>query len=151
MQHAEQVALIRRALGLIDSGSSERGAPATSPVGRYLDPARFEREVEQIFRQHPLALCPSGSLAQPGDSFAIDVAGLPLLLVRGEDGQINGFINACRHRGTRLQAPGPAHQRASFCPSAASRPCAPSPKANGGPARTRTSDNHPPAKPGDGY
>lgn len=116
MQHAEQVALIRRALGLIDTGSSERGEPATSPVGRYLDPARFERELEHIFRQHPLALCPSGSLAQPGDSFAIDAAGLPLLLVRGESGQINGFINACRHRGTRLQAPGPARQRAFVCP-----------------------------------
>ena len=116
MQHAEQVALIRRALGFIDSGSSERGEPATSPVERYLDPARFEREVEHIFRQHPLALCPSGSLAQPGDSFAVDVAGLPLLLVRGEGGQINGFINACRHRGTRLQKPGLARQRAFVCP-----------------------------------
>lgn len=116
MQHAEQVTLIRRALKLIDTRNSERGEPATSPVGRYLDPARFEREVEHIFRQYPLALFPSGALAQPGDSFAIDVAGLPLLLVRGEGGQINGFINACRHRGTRLQAPGPAHQRAFVCP-----------------------------------
>ena len=116
MQQDEQVALIQRALALIDSHSSERGEPSTSPVARYLDPVRLEREVEHIFRQYPLALCPSASLAKPGDSFAIDVAGLPLLLVRGEDGQIKGFVNACRHRGTRLQAAGLAHQRAFVCP-----------------------------------
>lgn len=116
MQHDEQVALVQRAFALIDSKGSERGEPSTSPVERYLDPVRFERELEQVFRQYPLALCPSGALARPGDSFAIDVAGLPLLLVRGEGGQLNGFVNACRHRGTRLQAAGPAHQRAFVCP-----------------------------------
>ena len=116
MQHAEQVALIRRALALIDSHSSERGEPCTSPVARYLDPARFEREVEHIFRQYPLALCPSGALARAGDSLAIDVAGMPLLLVRGEGGELRGFVNACRHRGTRLQTAGAAHQRVFVCP-----------------------------------
>lgn len=116
MQHDEQITLIRRALALIDSHNSEHGEPAVSPVERYLDPARYAREVEHIFRRYPLALCPSASLAQPGDTCAIDVAGLPLLLVRGEDGQINGFVNACRHRGTRLQAPGLASHRALVCP-----------------------------------
>lgn len=116
MQQDEQVALIQRALALIDSHGSERGEPCTSPVARYLDPVRFERELARIFRQYPLALCPSAMLAKPGDSFAIDVAGLPLLLVREEGGQLNGFINACRHRGTRLQAAGPSHQRVFVCP-----------------------------------
>ncbi|QDL37768.1 Rieske 2Fe-2S domain-containing protein [Rhodoferax sediminis] len=116
MQQDEQITLIRRALSLIDTHGSERGEPAVSPIGRYLDPARYAREVERIFRQHPLALCPSASLAQPGDSLALDVAGLPLLLVRGEGGQINGFVNACRHRGTRLQPPGVTSQRAFVCP-----------------------------------
>ncbi|MCJ0763472.1 aromatic ring-hydroxylating oxygenase subunit alpha [Variovorax terrae] len=116
MQHDEQVALIRRALALIGTAGSERGEPATSPVARYLDPVRYEREVAMIFRQHPLALCPSAALAKAGDSFALDVAGLPLLLVRGEGGQVNGFINACRHRGARLQPPGRASQRALVCP-----------------------------------
>lgn len=116
MQHSEQTALIARALALIESGSSERGDPSSSPVQRYLDPSRYQLEVDGIFRQHPLALCPSASLANRGDSLAIDVAGVPLLLVRGEGGQINGFINACRHRGTRLQAAGHVNQRAFVCP-----------------------------------
>lgn len=116
MQHEEQIALIRRALALIDTGGSERGEPAVSPVSRYLDPERHEQEVARIFRRHPLALCPSASLANAGDSFAIDVAGLPLLFVRGPDGKLSGFVNACRHRGARLKPPGASSQRALVCP-----------------------------------
>ncbi|RSZ39616.1 MULTISPECIES: SRPBCC family protein [unclassified Variovorax] len=117
MQHEEQIALIRRALTLIETGGSERGEPTLSPVARYLDPERHEQEVERIFRRHPLALCPSASLANAGDSFAIDVTGMPLLFVRGQDGELNGFVNACRHRGARLKQPGASPgQRALICP-----------------------------------
>ena len=116
MHHDEQTALIQRALALIESHTTERGAPALSPVQRYLDPARYQREVAHVFRQYPLALCPSASLAQIGDSLAIDVAGMPLLLVRGEGGAVNGFVNACRHRGTRLQRLGLQRQRSFVCP-----------------------------------
>lgn len=111
-----QRALIRRALDLIESGRSEAGEPARSPVSRYLDPQRFQREIERIFRRHPIAVCPSASLAQGGDTLALDVAGLPLLLVRGEHGRLRAFVNACRHRGARLQPPGAARQRALVCP-----------------------------------
>jgi len=116
MNHDEQIALIRRALALIDTSGSERGEPATIPVSRYLDAARFAHEKDAIFRRHPLALCPSGALSQPGDSYAIDVAGLPLVIVRGEGGQLNAFVNACRHRGARLKEPGASNQRVLVCP-----------------------------------
>ena len=59
---------------------------------------------------------PSGVLAQPGDSFAIDVAGLPLLLVRAEDGRINAFANVCGHRGARGKSTGMTSNRALVCP-----------------------------------
>ncbi|MGJ7509041.1 aromatic ring-hydroxylating oxygenase subunit alpha [Variovorax sp. GT1P44] len=116
MNHEEQVALIRRAMALIESKGSERGESTTSPVERYLDPVRYQSEVEVLFRRYPLALCPSASLAQPGDSLAIDVAGLPLLIVRDGEGRINAFINACRHRGARLKPPGASTQRVLVCP-----------------------------------
>ena len=116
MHHDQQVALIARALALIETHTTERGEPAASPVQRYLDPARYQREIERVFHQYPVALCPSVSLAQVGDSLAIDVAGVPLLLVRAEGGAVNGFINACRHRGTRLQGAGRQSQRSFVCP-----------------------------------
>jgi nitrite reductase/ring-hydroxylating ferredoxin subunit len=116
MQAEQERTLIRRALALIEGGRSESGEPARSPVSRYLDADRYRREVDVIFRRHPLAVCPSASLAQPGDSLAIDVAGTPLLLVRGEGGELRAFLNACRHRGSRLQSPGLAQQRVFVCP-----------------------------------
>lgn len=116
MQADLELALIRRALALIESGRSESREPARSPVARYLDAQRYQREIEVIFRRHPLAVCPSAALAQPGDSLALDVAGTPLLLVRGEGGELHAFVNACRHRGARLQPPGPARQRVFVCP-----------------------------------
>jgi phenylpropionate dioxygenase-like ring-hydroxylating dioxygenase large terminal subunit len=116
MQHELQVALIERALALIETKASERGDPSRSPVERYLDPTRFQREMDLIFRRYPLALCPSASLARAGDSFAVDVAGLPLLIVRAENGRLNAFVNACRHRGARLKPAGSSNQRALICP-----------------------------------
>ncbi|WP_167772839.1 aromatic ring-hydroxylating oxygenase subunit alpha [Ramlibacter humi] len=116
MQADLERALIRRALALIDSGGTEAGEPARSPVERYLDPDRHRREVERIFRRYPLAVCPSGALTQAGDTHALDVAGMPLLLARGEDGEVRAFLNACRHRGARLQAPGAGQQRTFVCP-----------------------------------
>ncbi|MGQ2992686.1 aromatic ring-hydroxylating oxygenase subunit alpha [Variovorax sp.] len=116
MQHDEQKALIRRALALIASGGSERGEPSLSPVSRYLDPERHAREIERIFRRHPLALCPSAALARPGDTLAIDAAGMPLLLVRTREGELRGFVNACRHRGARLRPAGASNQRVFVCP-----------------------------------
>ncbi|MDG2479951.1 MAG: SRPBCC family protein, partial [Alphaproteobacteria bacterium] len=41
-------------------------------------------------------------LPNPGDCRPVNVAGLPLLLVRQRDGVIKGFHNVCRHRGSRL-------------------------------------------------
>ncbi len=59
---------------------------------------------------------PFGALPNAGDSFAIDVAGMPLVFVRGQEGELNGFVNACRHRGARLKPPGASNQRALICP-----------------------------------
>ncbi|MEJ8859105.1 aromatic ring-hydroxylating dioxygenase subunit alpha [Variovorax robiniae] len=116
MDHEEQIAMIKRTLALIESRDSERGEPAISPVSRYLDAARYQQEVEKIFRQYPLAVCASASLAKAGDSFAIDVAGIPLVILRAEGGEINAFVNACRHRGARIKAPGLSSQRVMICP-----------------------------------
>ena len=42
---------------------------------------------------------------EPGDFVSIDVAGESLLVVRGKDGELRGFYNVCRHRGSRLCDP----------------------------------------------
>src|SRR5205823_2301599 len=41
-------------------------------------------------------------IAQPGDYFISEVANESLIVVRGKRGEIRGFYNLCRHRGSRL-------------------------------------------------
>ncbi|MDP3627200.1 MAG: aromatic ring-hydroxylating dioxygenase subunit alpha [Hydrogenophaga sp.] len=116
MRHEQQVEMIERALALIAEGTSERGDPAVSPVSRYTDTDRYEQELRKVFKQYPVTICPSASLAAPGDTLAVEVAGTPLLLVRSEDGSVSGFLNACRHRGARIAQPGKSSQRVFVCP-----------------------------------
>ncbi len=65
---AYQVDLFRRALALLDANSTEPGVPASSPMSRYLDPARHALEVKRIFRHHPVAVCPSASFRRSASS-----------------------------------------------------------------------------------
>jgi phenylpropionate dioxygenase-like ring-hydroxylating dioxygenase large terminal subunit len=116
MDLQEEQALVERSWRHIDAGTSESREPSLSPVERYIDPQRHQLELERVFREWPIAICPAATLAEPGASFAIDVAGLPLLLVRAENGTVHGHVNACRHRGARLQAPGLGQQRVFVCP-----------------------------------
>jgi phenylpropionate dioxygenase-like ring-hydroxylating dioxygenase large terminal subunit len=92
-------------------------APAVyrNPVAAYSDAARARLERERLFRGLPLFMGLSGRLAQPGDYLAEEIAGVPVLLVRGEDGVLRAFANICRHRGAPVAA-GCGHARVFACP-----------------------------------
>lgn len=68
----------------------------------YTDSELFEREKNTFFRGYPQLVGPSCLLPNPGDYFAFDDTGIPLLLVRNRAGQVNGFLNYCSHRGAPL-------------------------------------------------
>ena len=72
------------------------------PASNYTDPERFQLEVARIFKRLPLMLAPSCELPKPGDYKTLEVAGVPVLLVRGQDGVVRSFINSCTHRGTNV-------------------------------------------------
>ena len=75
---------------------------ARSPVEHYTSQDRFDLERAKIFRKRPMIVAHVSELDQPGDFLRREVAGLPVLLTRDKAGQVNAFLNACRHRGTRL-------------------------------------------------
>ena len=90
---------------------------ATIPATRYTDQARFEREIDQLFRAHPVVLGPSTLLPDPGTSVTHDHFGIPLLITRDGRGQARVFMNVCRHRGTRLvEDCAVAHAPVLVCP-----------------------------------
>ena len=88
----------------------------TLPAGAYTDPAHFDAEMRAIYRRTWVLAGFSHDLAAPGDAVPLAVAGAPVLLVRGEDGEARAFHNLCRHRSARLVAEPCSQARAFACP-----------------------------------
>jgi phenylpropionate dioxygenase-like ring-hydroxylating dioxygenase large terminal subunit len=85
------------------------------PVADYLSPTRLEAERDRVLRRHPVPLCPSAALPDPGSFLARDAASTPLVAVRGGDGRVRAFRNVCRHRGAAVVT-GTGCQKALICP-----------------------------------
>ena len=84
------------------------GSRSTLPGRDYHAPEIFELERERIFFRHWYYAGRADALSQPGDFTVLDVVGESILLVRGKDGELRGFYNVCRHRGSRLCEAGSA-------------------------------------------
>lgn len=117
MDQSFQARAIQHLLNLIANKTTDMMPEATSvSVDRYLDPARLERERSVLFRSAPLVVAHASELATPGDFITHDASGAPLLLARTETGA-RGWLNVCRHRGTRLVREEAGHGRRAFnCP-----------------------------------
>jgi choline monooxygenase len=68
------------------------------PAAFYTDPDVFAQEKERVFARTWQVVGHCAQLAKPGDFFTPELAGEPLLLVRGTNGELRGFYNVCRHR-----------------------------------------------------
>lgn len=55
-------------------------------------------------------------LPTTGEYLTTDVADVPVILVRGEDGVVRCYLNACRHRGGRVASGAGRTGRAFVCP-----------------------------------
>lgn len=85
------------------------------PAWCYTDPAFHRLEVERLFMKVWNFVGRADLMPKPGDYLAADVAGIPIILVRGMDDKIRAFANSCRHRGTQLLT-GEGNCRAIVCP-----------------------------------
>ena len=72
------------------------------PPWCYASEAFYRREVERIFMKSWNCVGRFERVPKPGDYFSLEIAGIPLLIVRGDDGNVRAFANNCRHRGTPL-------------------------------------------------
>lgn len=72
------------------------------PSSVYLSDTRFAAEMDQLFKRVPLVATVSARLPENGSAVGLDVYGLPLLITRDREGVAHVFINACRHRGSKL-------------------------------------------------
>jgi choline monooxygenase len=71
---------------------------STIPADWYTDPAMLDRERREIFRRTWQFATSLDQLRFPGNYVAVDVAGLPVVLTRDQNGELRAFHNVCRHR-----------------------------------------------------
>jgi carnitine monooxygenase subunit len=98
--------------GTLDLADSVHRVPAS----HYVDPERFSREVDAIFKRVPLSVAFTAEVSQPGDYKAMEVAGVPVLIVRGADLAVRAFVNMCSHRGAIVVPEGTGNGRRFSCP-----------------------------------
>ena len=87
--------------------------PALSPQD-YSSDEFFERERLRMFPRAWHFACVSGDIARPGDYYATEAAGVPIV-VRNIDGELRAFRNVCLHRHCRIVAPGSGHRETLRC------------------------------------
>ncbi|MGY2235537.1 aromatic ring-hydroxylating oxygenase subunit alpha [Pseudomonas gingeri] len=103
MKHATQVELVHRAFALLERQVEEMNdAPFFNPIAHYTAASVVRREQTLLFEQRPWLLGPVDRLREPGSYRTDNLNGTPLLIVRGQDGVLRGFINVCRHRGAPI-------------------------------------------------
>lgn len=103
MEREAELALIRRMLAHLDAGTTDAArAPLRVPAGHHADPDHLRRERDRLFRGAPVAAALSADLPEAGSFLALELGGVPILLVRGADGLVRTFANACRHRGAPI-------------------------------------------------
>lgn len=87
----------------------------TPPASWYVDPRVYDLERQTVFSGWQMV----GRLDQvrePGQFLTAEVAGEPLLVVRGDDGALRGFFNVCRHHAAAVCTEAEGRSSVLRCP-----------------------------------
>lgn len=68
----------------------------------YVDERFFALEQELVFERAWVTVGLAEEVAEPGHLLVRQVGQKSIVITRGEDGALRGFLNSCRHRGTEL-------------------------------------------------
>lgn len=114
---AEARKLAKRALAHYQQKTSDCAETQMRiPVSAYLDPQRYDREVDRIFKRLPIAVAMSLELPEAGSYVAQSIMGVPVLITRDRDGKVHANLNVCRHRGAIVCPEGRGNRSRFSCP-----------------------------------
>jgi phenylpropionate dioxygenase-like ring-hydroxylating dioxygenase large terminal subunit len=117
MSRKQLVELTRRNLAHSKAGTVDQAPDVKRvPASNYYDEDRWRLEMDRIFKRVPLTLAFSAEFREPGAYRAMEIAGVPILLTRGSDGELRGFLNACSHRGAIIVPEGSGQAKRFSCP-----------------------------------
>ncbi len=82
-----------------DGGGVMPERPVQVPTARYRSPEFAAVEADRLWPRVWQIACSVDHVADAGDFFEYRAGPLSMLIVRGDDGVLRAFQNACRHRG----------------------------------------------------
>src|SRR5688572_1299817 len=85
------------------------------PTERYYSHEYHERERKHLWMRVWQVAGRSDDIPEAGDWMVHTIFDQSYILVRGKDGKVRGFVNACRHRGNAF-CEGKGHSARFTCP-----------------------------------
>jgi phenylpropionate dioxygenase-like ring-hydroxylating dioxygenase large terminal subunit len=74
----------------------------TLPSEWYVEPAYLEDEHERVFDRSWQYAGPAELVAEPGTFLTTRAGRVPIVVTRDTEGELNAFVNVCRHRGAEV-------------------------------------------------
>ena len=107
---------IARRAELEAARAADPAAARGLPNACYTSAAAFDEERRSVLFAHWSGVGFGKDVPLPGDVRPIEFLGMPLLLVRGDDGEVSVFQNTCRHRGMILVEEPTSVRKVIRCP-----------------------------------
>ena len=112
---AEQVRGTQLAEGITSLNNSTADAVGL-PAEAYTSESFLDRERHTVFTDHWICVGIGSDLPNYGDLVPVEVALMPIMLVRDRSGKIRAFHNICSHRGLQLVTEPCQQQKRIRCP-----------------------------------
>ena len=80
----------------------QRRAQYSLPQPFYNDARLFQLDMQEIFEKEWLFAGMTCEIPSKGNYMTLEVGDNPVVIVRGNNGEVHAFHNVCRHRGSRL-------------------------------------------------
>lgn len=117
MKHSTQVELIKRVFAMHEQKTTSMGDSIyRNPISDYTCSDQAQLEHQQLFRDHPLVMCLTSHMPNPGDYVTDELSGVPVLVTRNAEGQVRAFLNVCRHRGSQVARGCGSGKKMFVCP-----------------------------------
>ena len=89
---------------------------STLPSSWYTDARLYELEQQTVFSGSWQVAARLDQVREPGQYVTTEIAGEPIVIVRGSDGELRGFFNVCRHHAAAVMTEPEGHATQMRCP-----------------------------------
>ncbi len=89
---------------------------STIPASWYTDERIFQLERQTVFSRSWQVTARLDQVRDPGHYVTTEIAGEPIVIVRGGDGKLRGFFNVCRHHAAAVMTAAAGRATQMRCP-----------------------------------